>query len=124
MPVETLSGTLMGRCVTPISEDHGEKYGVPSLEELGEENSHFYGDVNSVGALIRPEAASRRLLSLPSSRWWRLRRLHLLFIQLNLLFIHKLPAHTHTAPRLGHDPRHTHTRQHTCWCLPSSGDEC
>lgn len=36
MPVETLSGNLMGRCVTPISEDHGEKYGVPSLEELGE----------------------------------------------------------------------------------------
>lgn len=37
MPVETLSANLMGRCVTPISEDHGEKYGVPSLEELGEE---------------------------------------------------------------------------------------
>ncbi|CAG02310.1 unnamed protein product [Tetraodon nigroviridis] len=35
MPVEMLSGNLMGRCVTPISEDHGEKFGVPSLEELG-----------------------------------------------------------------------------------------
>ncbi|KAF3860806.1 hypothetical protein F7725_001061 [Dissostichus mawsoni] len=35
MPVETLSDALMGRCVTPVSEDHGEKYGVPSLEELG-----------------------------------------------------------------------------------------
>uniref|UniRef100_A0AAQ4RWR2 Photolyase/cryptochrome alpha/beta domain-containing protein n=1 Tax=Gasterosteus aculeatus aculeatus TaxID=481459 RepID=A0AAQ4RWR2_GASAC len=35
MPVETLSQTLMGRCVTPVSEDHGDKYGVPSLEELG-----------------------------------------------------------------------------------------
>ncbi|TDH10090.1 hypothetical protein EPR50_G00071350 [Perca flavescens] len=35
MPVETLSDTLMGGCVTPISEDHGDKYGVPSLEELG-----------------------------------------------------------------------------------------
>ncbi|TKS76519.1 Cryptochrome-1 [Collichthys lucidus] len=35
MPVETLSDSLMGRCVTPISEDHGDKYGVPSLEELG-----------------------------------------------------------------------------------------
>ncbi|XP_074501301.1 cryptochrome-1-like [Sebastes fasciatus] len=35
MPVETLSESLMGRCVTPISEDHGDKYGVPSLEELG-----------------------------------------------------------------------------------------
>ncbi|XP_052419487.1 cryptochrome circadian regulator 3a isoform X1 [Carassius gibelio] len=35
MPVETLSNTIMGCCVTPVSEDHGDKYGVPSLEELG-----------------------------------------------------------------------------------------
>uniref|UniRef100_A0A672HWB2 Cryptochrome-1-like n=1 Tax=Salarias fasciatus TaxID=181472 RepID=A0A672HWB2_SALFA len=35
MPAETLSDMLMGRCVTPVSEDHGDKYGVPSLEELG-----------------------------------------------------------------------------------------
>lgn len=43
MPVETLSDTLMGRCVTPISEDHGDKYGVPSLEELGEKtNTHTH----------------------------------------------------------------------------------
>uniref|UniRef100_A0A669BYT1 Cryptochrome circadian regulator 3a n=1 Tax=Oreochromis niloticus TaxID=8128 RepID=A0A669BYT1_ORENI len=35
MPVEMLTDTLMGRCVTPVSEDHGDKYGVPSLEELG-----------------------------------------------------------------------------------------
>ncbi|XP_053536314.1 cryptochrome circadian regulator 3a isoform X2 [Ictalurus punctatus] len=35
MPVETLSSTLMGCCVTPVSDDHGDKYGVPSLEELG-----------------------------------------------------------------------------------------
>ncbi|CAL1605816.1 unnamed protein product [Knipowitschia caucasica] len=34
-PVEALSELLMGRCVTPVSEDHGDKYGVPSLEELG-----------------------------------------------------------------------------------------
>lgn len=40
MPVETPSGNLMGRCVTPISEDHGDKFGVPSLEELGEETKH------------------------------------------------------------------------------------
>lgn len=39
LPVETLSDSLMGRCVTPVSEDHGDKYGVPSLEELGEEPS-------------------------------------------------------------------------------------
>lgn len=39
MPVEMLTDTLMGRCVTPISEDHGDKYGVPSLEELGEKSN-------------------------------------------------------------------------------------
>ncbi|KTF91410.1 hypothetical protein cypCar_00009083, partial [Cyprinus carpio] len=27
MPVETLSNTIMGSCVTPVSEDHGDKYG-------------------------------------------------------------------------------------------------
>lgn len=37
LPVDALSDGLMGRCVTPVSEDHGDKYGVPSLEELGEE---------------------------------------------------------------------------------------
>ncbi|KAK7145912.1 hypothetical protein R3I93_013594 [Phoxinus phoxinus] len=35
MPVETLSNAIMGCCVTPVSDDHGDKYGVPSLEELG-----------------------------------------------------------------------------------------
>ncbi|XP_005750863.1 cryptochrome circadian regulator 3a [Pundamilia nyererei] len=35
MPVEMLTDTLMGHCVTPVLEDHGDKYGVPSLEELG-----------------------------------------------------------------------------------------
>ncbi|KAL6458963.1 hypothetical protein MHYP_G00324350 [Metynnis hypsauchen] len=35
MPEETLSSAFMGCCITPVSEDHGEKYGVPSLEELG-----------------------------------------------------------------------------------------
>lgn len=37
LPVEALSDSLMGHCVTPVSEDHGDKYGVPSLEELGKE---------------------------------------------------------------------------------------
>ncbi|XP_041084880.1 cryptochrome-1-like [Polyodon spathula] len=35
LPVEPLSAAFMGRCVTPVSEDHSDKYGVPSLEELG-----------------------------------------------------------------------------------------
>ena len=35
MPVDTSSSSMMGCCITPVSEDHGDKYGVPSLEELG-----------------------------------------------------------------------------------------
>ncbi|XP_062402128.1 cryptochrome circadian regulator 3b isoform X2 [Sardina pilchardus] len=34
-PREPLSKALMGRCTTPVSENHQEKYGVPLLEELG-----------------------------------------------------------------------------------------
>ena len=34
-PVEPLSLALMGRCVTPVTKDHRDKYGVPLLEELG-----------------------------------------------------------------------------------------
>uniref|UniRef100_A0AAY4C1T1 Photolyase/cryptochrome alpha/beta domain-containing protein n=1 Tax=Denticeps clupeoides TaxID=299321 RepID=A0AAY4C1T1_9TELE len=34
-PLGSLSRTLMGRCATPVSEKHTEKYGVPLLEELG-----------------------------------------------------------------------------------------
>ena len=33
---ETITAEVMGKCVTPISEDHDDKFGVPSLEELGE----------------------------------------------------------------------------------------
>nr|XP_015198002.1 PREDICTED: cryptochrome-1-like isoform X1 [Lepisosteus oculatus] len=35
LPVDPLSEVFMGKCVTPVSDDHGDKYGVPSLEELG-----------------------------------------------------------------------------------------
>uniref|UniRef100_A0A8C5GN21 Cryptochrome-1-like n=1 Tax=Gouania willdenowi TaxID=441366 RepID=A0A8C5GN21_GOUWI len=35
LPVETLTDSQIGRCITPVSEDHEDKYGVPSLEELG-----------------------------------------------------------------------------------------
>uniref|UniRef100_A0A674DNZ6 Cryptochrome circadian regulator 3b n=1 Tax=Salmo trutta TaxID=8032 RepID=A0A674DNZ6_SALTR len=34
-PVEALSRASMGRCVTPVSDNHRDKYGVPLLEELG-----------------------------------------------------------------------------------------
>lgn len=33
---ETITAEVMGKCATPISEDHDDKFGVPSLEELGE----------------------------------------------------------------------------------------
>uniref|UniRef100_A0A8C3LRP9 Cryptochrome-1 n=1 Tax=Chrysolophus pictus TaxID=9089 RepID=A0A8C3LRP9_CHRPC len=35
MPVETITPEVMQKCTTPVSDDHDEKYGVPSLEELG-----------------------------------------------------------------------------------------
>ncbi|XP_020341590.1 cryptochrome circadian regulator 3b [Oncorhynchus kisutch] len=34
-PVGALSRASMGRCVTPVSDNHRDKYGVPLLEELG-----------------------------------------------------------------------------------------
>lgn len=34
-PAETITSDIMGKCATPISDDHDEKFGVPSLEELG-----------------------------------------------------------------------------------------
>ncbi|NXX75599.1 CRY1 protein, partial [Urocolius indicus] len=35
IPVETITPEVMEKCTTPVSDDHDEKYGVPSLEELG-----------------------------------------------------------------------------------------
>lgn len=35
-PAEAITGEVMGSCTTPLSDDHDEKFGVPSLEELGE----------------------------------------------------------------------------------------
>uniref|UniRef100_A0AAQ4PYH3 Cryptochrome-1 n=1 Tax=Gasterosteus aculeatus aculeatus TaxID=481459 RepID=A0AAQ4PYH3_GASAC len=36
MPAESVADDVMGKCRTPMSEDHDDKFGVPSLEELGE----------------------------------------------------------------------------------------
>lgn len=33
--METITPEVMAKCSTPVSDDHDEKYGVPSLEELG-----------------------------------------------------------------------------------------
>nr|XP_040028567.1 cryptochrome-1-like isoform X2 [Gasterosteus aculeatus aculeatus] len=35
MPAESVADDVMGKCRTPMSEDHDDKFGVPSLEELG-----------------------------------------------------------------------------------------
>lgn len=34
-PAEAITAEVMGSCTTPLSDDHDEKFGVPSLEELG-----------------------------------------------------------------------------------------
>lgn len=36
IPAETITADVMGSCTTPVSDDHDEKFGVPSLEELGQ----------------------------------------------------------------------------------------
>lgn len=36
VPAESITAEVMGKCTTPLSEDHDDKFGVPSLEELGE----------------------------------------------------------------------------------------
>lgn len=33
-PIENITAQTIGKCKTPLSEDHDEKYGVPTLEEL------------------------------------------------------------------------------------------
>ncbi|KAG9335192.1 hypothetical protein JZ751_005541 [Albula glossodonta] len=35
MPAEVITAEVIGQCTTPIADDHDEKFGVPSLEELG-----------------------------------------------------------------------------------------
>lgn len=36
VPAESITAEIMGKCTTPLSDDHDDKFGVPSLEELGE----------------------------------------------------------------------------------------
>lgn len=35
LPAETITSEVIKKCATPISDDHDDKFGVPSLEELG-----------------------------------------------------------------------------------------
>ncbi|RXN11017.1 cryptochrome-1-like isoform X2 [Labeo rohita] len=34
IPAETITAEVMGKCATPVNDDHDDKFGVPSLEEL------------------------------------------------------------------------------------------
>lgn len=36
VPADSITAEVMGKCTTPLSDDHDDKFGVPSLEELGE----------------------------------------------------------------------------------------
>ena len=40
-PVPTLIPQMLGSAVTPVEEDHDEKFGVPTLEELGFDCDHL-----------------------------------------------------------------------------------
>lgn len=35
LPAETITAEVIKKCASPITSDHDDKYGVPSLEELG-----------------------------------------------------------------------------------------
>lgn len=35
MPVKMITSETMGKCTMPVLDDHGDRFGVPSLEELG-----------------------------------------------------------------------------------------
>jgi len=40
-PVPTVTAACIGSAYTPLKDDHDDHYGVPTLEELGEERSIF-----------------------------------------------------------------------------------
>ncbi|RXN05652.1 cryptochrome 2b [Labeo rohita] len=56
-PLEPLTRELMENCVTPISENHREKYGVPLLDELG-------FDTESLAPAVWPGGESEALMRL------------------------------------------------------------
>lgn len=48
-PAESITADIMEKCTTPLSDDHDDKYGVPSLEELGEWKSGFKRSLSPPG---------------------------------------------------------------------------
>uniref|UniRef100_A0AAV2IXS3 Cryptochrome-1 n=1 Tax=Knipowitschia caucasica TaxID=637954 RepID=A0AAV2IXS3_KNICA len=57
VPVETITAEVMGKCTTPLSEDHDDKFGVPSLEELG-------FDIEGLSSAVWPGGESEALTRL------------------------------------------------------------
>lgn len=35
IPAETITAEILSKCIMPIGDNHDERFGVPSLEELG-----------------------------------------------------------------------------------------
>uniref|UniRef100_A0A8C7X9I5 Cryptochrome-1 n=1 Tax=Oryzias sinensis TaxID=183150 RepID=A0A8C7X9I5_9TELE len=73
MPVEAITAEVMGKCTTPLSDDHDEKFGVPSLEELGEYSCDkyvgFYGflagfDTEGLSSAVWPGGETEALTRL------------------------------------------------------------
>lgn len=55
VPAESITAEVMGKCTTPLSDDHDDKFGVPSLEELGERRQ---GEKQNCGVLQKPDAGT------------------------------------------------------------------
>lgn len=47
-PAEFITAEVMGKCTTPVSDDHDDKFGVPSLEELGESMENMLQEQKSL----------------------------------------------------------------------------
>ncbi|XP_023329370.1 cryptochrome-1 isoform X2 [Eurytemora carolleeae] len=65
-PVPTLTLLMLGTGITPLSDDHDEKYGVPTLEELGFDCDHLKQSVWEGG---ETEALSRLERHLERKAW-------------------------------------------------------
>lgn len=65
-PVPTLTLQMLGSAVTPLTDDHDEKYGVPTLEELGFECENLKPPVWTGG---ETEALSRLERHLERKAW-------------------------------------------------------
>lgn len=42
IPAETITAEMLIKCSMPVGDDHDERFGVPSLEDLGKIQCFFY----------------------------------------------------------------------------------